>query len=359
MSSACITAIPPRENGISRPAGAVYGGASVLWVVLVIIRRMMRTPVASVLLFLGVLVLFIGYACRAPNAMLMPEFAFLAPYFVGMVNSVNGLDAGLRQTLLVPTHGLLPFFGGVGGVLIAVASAVFVFGKRGTVAGKKTAPKKAKGGAKGEVKDEAKGEEKKAVAAEEPVEKIRSPIAAEVDSLKISMRKYREEPVETVSEDGDEDIFSDIGRVISMAHGRLDKEEQATVFRRLLPDVVPYMDGLDKEASRRIASQALNHYIVDRKRTEDNLMADQFRVQDEKMDDLGRETICRRFMPRNLDRLSEEAKRYIGKTFSLNRQVEIQQATLTQSDDWQDISLRNIAEVMAMDPRGGSDSDAE
>ena len=189
------------------------------------------------------------------------------------------------------------------------------------------------------------------------MEKIRSPIAAEVDSLKISMRKYREEPVETVSEDGDEDIFSDIGRVISMAHGRLDKEEQTTVFRRLLPDVVPYMDGLDKEASRRIASQALNHYIVDRKRTEDNLMADQFRVQDEKMDDLGRETICRRFMPRNLDRLSEEAKRYIGKTFSLNRQVEIQQATLTQSDDWQDISLRNIAEVMAMDPRGGSDSD--
>ena len=38
---------------------------------------------------------------------------------------------------------------------------MFVFGKRGTVADKKTAPKKDKGGAKGEVKDEAKGEEKK------------------------------------------------------------------------------------------------------------------------------------------------------------------------------------------------------
>jgi len=146
------------------------------------------------------------------------------------------------------------------------------------------------------------------------------------------------------------DIFSDIGKVISLSHSTMEEHEIHIVLRRLNPALLDFAEELPHEVQATFAKQALNIYIISTKRSEKDMTPDQFRIQDQRMNELLRETIARRFIPSKTEHLSPNALPLIGKVYTLSEQAKIQQETQSQAEDWHDMSVRNATDIMRLNP---------
>ena len=141
-------------------------------------------------------------------------------------------------------------------------------------------------------------------------------------------------------------IFSDTSAVVAMMHGNLPAEKTELILRVLRPDLAKYADQMEPAAKGRICRQLLTHFILVAKRTEKNISPDQYRIQDQRRVEVERETIARRFMPRESRPAGDEHASKIGKVYAIIDGANLQQKTNSGAEDWQDISLLNIAEVM-------------
>ncbi len=150
-------------------------------------------------------------------------------------------------------------------------------------------------------------------------------------------------------DDGDDDLFSNIERVIALSHSVLTAADKKMLIDRLRPEFLPYESMFSEEVTEIIAKQILNHFIVKNKRAQIGIAPAQFRLQDQKMNEIERETICRRFLPKNTAALTDEAKQSVGRILTVLYQAETQQSTMSQADDWVDMSLRNMVDIMSIE----------
>ena len=145
----------------------------------------------------------------------------------------------------------------------------------------------------------------------------------------------------------EEKIFESLANVIALGQSKLEDTKIRAIFNVLRPDILKGIDLCTPVAIEKIAKQVLAHYVLTQKRAEKNMSADQFRLQDERTNELARETIARRFIPLRPEQVPPNMADSIGKIYDLSEQAEIQQkAAFGQIEDWQDISLRNITSVM-------------
>ena len=76
-------------------------------------------------------------------------------------------------------------------------------------------------------------------------------------------------------------------------------------------------------------------------------MADQFQQQDKRVYEAESETFLRRYMPAAEKIRSTEMQECAGKTYDLVAQATVQKRFLSESEDWEYISLRNAVEILA------------
>ncbi len=141
-------------------------------------------------------------------------------------------------------------------------------------------------------------------------------------------------------------MFTNVETVVSMFQNQATERQFELIIAVLRPEFSEYVELFSEDVRNRISRQILQHHMLGLKREEAGISPGQFSAQDKRMNEAERETICRRFVPKNIKHLSERGSEIIGKVFSLTEQQKVQQFTLSQTEDWQDISLRNLVEVM-------------
>ncbi len=147
--------------------------------------------------------------------------------------------------------------------------------------------------------------------------------------------------------------FTDINILVSLAHSALEQEQREKTLKALRPELLPYFPQMSELAAGAVVKQVLDCTIVRHKRAEKDITADQFRLQDDNMNKLERETIGMRFMPSDTasdGRMDEKHRERVGKVFTMNEYAQLHQEMLTEADDWQDISLRNAIAVLGSRP---------
>lgn len=149
------------------------------------------------------------------------------------------------------------------------------------------------------------------------------------------------------AEEEDEDMFKDIDKVVSFSQNILEREDCEMVVNRLRPDIAAVMDQLDEEGVIDVlAKQLLLRHIIDYRRTKAKIDPQQFRLQDKKLNEIEQATICLRFMPHDTSNLNDVAQEKYGKIFSAFNQARVQQETLSDAEDWHNMSLRNFMAIL-------------
>lgn len=264
---------------------------------------------AWLLIVAGLAGIYIGYAYNLPNANLKRGFPSIKT-FDDIAREMRGLPYDLRNSLHISSSGLIYSFGGGGVVLLVMGGILMLSSRKPTV--------------------------------------YRSYESA-VPESKI---KFEPSPADSLLEEVEpaagDDTFNDIRKIIALSHASLGESQSRQVFRVLKPELVPYQNMFTPDVADRMAKQILDHYIVNYRRSEAGMTPDQFRVQDEKMNELARETLCRRYLPPSAENVNAAERAIIGKVYTLTAQSRIQQETLTQSENWRDISLRNAVDILSM-----------
>lgn len=153
-------------------------------------------------------------------------------------------------------------------------------------------------------------------------------------------------PDELMDEDTDKELFHDIEKVVALSQANLSERQMILAVTVLRPQFLPHISQMSDEVKNRLGRQIIQYHVLRLKREEKGISSDQFASQDKRMTELERETICRRYTPRNVGDLPESTRRLVGMVYTLNEQSKVQQSTLSDAEDWQDISLRNFVSVM-------------
>ena len=169
----------------------------------------------------------------------------------------------------------------------------------------------------------------------------------EIDQTGEPKRKRFLVPDELMDETTDKEMFHDIEKVVALSQSIMSERYLLLSVTVLRPGFIPYIGLLNDRARDRLGRQIIQYHVLRLKREEEGISADQFAVQDKRMTEIERETICRRYMPKSTDDLPEETFKLIGKVYTLTEQSRVQQSTLSDAEDWQDMSLRNFVSVMS------------
>ena len=249
-----------------------------------------------------------------------------------VATEMRKLPYKVREGLNISRDGLLPSFGIGGSGLILISLVLFVLSTRKKVVAAKPKAKK-------------KQYPKKQSEAQDAATKNKT-------DVKEGDKKAGIEIDESWIDEGEDenDLFSDIEKVISLSHSAMEEDEIVMVLRKLNPDLLQFTDQLSLDVQERFTKQSLSIYIINAKRSEKSITPDQFRIQDVRMNELIRETIVRRFLPQSKGHLSETAVALIGNVYTLQEQAKIQQSTHSHAEDWRDMSVRNAVDVLKIEP---------
>ena len=146
----------------------------------------------------------------------------------------------------------------------------------------------------------------------------------------------------------DEKFFYNINKVVAAAQTNPEESVLIVGITVLRPEFLPHMDKLTDSVKKRIGRQVMQYHAMRLKRAEKHISPIQFASQDRRMSEVDRETICRRFLPKNAGHVPEDARHHIGRVYTLTEQYQIQQSTQSGADDWQDVSLRTLVSVMKL-----------
>ena len=172
---------------------------------------------------------------------------------------------------------------------------------------------------------------------------------------------------ESVSLDFSDDILAGVGEEESEEAGGLSEAEKQRVeklvlleqsemsdddHRELLEEYYPALMQFwdlfgDAETKEAISRQIIQSQRLYAKRQEAGITPHQFRIFETRAQNMERDTVGRRYMPKDLTKVPPHGKEIIGKAFSLAQQAVHQQRVLADSSEWLDFSLVNAAEVLA------------
>lgn len=328
---------------------------------------MARKIVGLILLLLGAVCAFAGVSYQTAGGLHDPSFPR-----IGVINAVAnqllGLPQAVKGIFMVNDYGLLLLGGGLGGLLALIG--LYLLATKASPSVKKPAAKKEKAPIKvGKEKHDDKAKEADSKPAEkaapaaaatsapataESTDSDSAPAddsgAAEEGGSLDDLIADSEDAGITEASEGAESLFDSADNLIALSHGALPDALITKIVEHYYPGVVPYLDRFNEEGRKVFARQAVNHAILVLKRTDKGIAADQFKLQDERMNELERATIARLYAPQDMAGVSEEGKQHIGMAYPLLEQSRIQQQLMTSSADWADISLRNAAAVFKDSP---------
>ena len=150
--------------------------------------------------------------------------------------------------------------------------------------------------------------------------------------------------------DPEEEKFSeklrDVGYLVQIAQGDLMPDDSPEVVRMFRPDLAEYLDLFEGSSTLELALQIVRAVILRHHRTKEDTTADQFKAQDDRINECERHTFARRFMPAK-HKITSDMRAVIGKVYSVNEQAAVQQQFSGEAEDWADLSLRNAKDVLA------------
>ena len=141
--------------------------------------------------------------------------------------------------------------------------------------------------------------------------------------------------------------YKDINKMVALFHSALSVEQCKRTLRVLHPGLMAYIDIMTESALLEIAKQVLDATIIRHKRQEKGITPDQFRLQNENLNRTEQETICRRYMPRDISQLPQEHWDKIGRVFYRYRTIANTARSPQRYADWRDISLKNAHTIMS------------
>ncbi|WOV90510.1 MAG: hypothetical protein R1F54_08200 [Candidatus Zeuxoniibacter abyssi] len=227
--------------------------------------------------------------------------------------------------MMVREYGLFPALGGMGILLVILGFVVMRFSKRYFV---------------GAYEDD-KGSLKQVAVSLESVRRV-----SEASKTSAAVGVNIDESLLDIPEDELAD-YKDINKMVALFHSALSVEQCKRTLRVLHPGLMAYIDIMTESALLEIAKQVLDATIIRHKRQEKGITPDQFRLQNENLNRTEQETICRRYMPRDISQLPQEHWDKIGRVFIVTEQSQIQQDLLSDTADWRDISLKNAHTIMS------------
>ena len=147
-------------------------------------------------------------------------------------------------------------------------------------------------------------------------------------------------------EDSIADKLRDIGYLVQLAQGDLDSETALGTVQMFRPDLVKYLDMFEGKSTMQLALQIINSVILRHHRTKEDITADQFKVQDDRINECERATFARRYLPARNKITSDDMRAAVGKVYEVNEQAVIQKKFTGEAEDWADVSLRNAKEIL-------------
>lgn len=290
--------------------------------------------IALITFLAGAFVGYTGYEYRLPQGQAAEEP--LIPFAAGYAKKTADyahqrlarMSPAMRGTLRYESNGLLVLLGGIGALGLIISFIVYFIA--------------------GMLAEARQRRETHRISWEEE----QTPLSEDDGPQKTAASRYKMEIDEDMlniddSSQDDDDIFENIESVIALAHSALEPEMSDKVLRSLRPDLLPFSAIFTPLAWENMAKQVLNHYILSHKRSQKSISPDQFRLQDERVNETARATVSRRFMPKRPAHFaSADMRTHIGQVYHVSEQAGIQQKTASNAEDWLDVSLRNATEML-------------
>lgn len=249
---------------------------------------------------------------------------------------VRGIPKEYRDHLNTQDHRMLYPLGGVGGFVCFIGLVIFLNG-----AFRRKQPAWAEGKVDKTDDDNRISDELISSQQQAP-----APAAAGDDAAKISI----DEAGLDVTEDEAEKL-RDVNYLVTIGQSDLESDTVKLIFHTFRPELERYIPLFNDEGAERFAHQILNSIILRHRRHSRDITPDQFQVQDQRITECERETVCHRYMPSpdklKTDMHSDEAKQHVGKVYDSYTRSSVQKNVSGEADDWRDVSLRNAVEVLS------------
>ena len=210
---------------------------------------MLRNLFGLLWLLVGGMLAMTGVLYRIPGGLRDPAHPFVN-LLNDLANIALQLPVDIKTQLLVDSHGLLPVFGGAGGVFALIGFYLLL----------------------------TRSAAKPQTAAPPPTIKITKKHA------KGAVARDKPQAVASASAtDEAESLFDNAERLVALSHGNFSAVMALQVIRHYHQNVVPFLDCFSDDAKASYARQTVSHAILVLKRTERGIAVDQFKGHDEKI----------------------------------------------------------------------------
>lgn len=294
-------------------------------------RNLLKLSLVStglVLLVIGGYLVAVGLAYSTSYGL---TAKFEIPHSASVKNKALELTPqNLKRQLDYKTKGLLYSLGGGGGILALIG---FIFILNGIFRFNPDKHKYSRKNRSSLISDNVIP-----AAAKPPAPSQTTSTAAPV-TIDDSLLNQEEDPFEALR---------DINNLVTLNQGFIEQENRERVLQMFRPDLLEFVPKFNENAVEQLAHRILESIIMRHRRQLKEITADQFNVQDKRLNEIERATFARRYMPSANKINSPRIREIVGRAYDLQGQSELQKEFLGEAEDWMDVSLRNAKDVMSV-----------
>ena len=150
--------------------------------------------------------------------------------------------------------------------------------------------------------------------------------------------------------DPEDDSFVDLRNIknlVTLNQGFINPEDCQRILKMFRSDLLEFVPKFNEDAVEQLSHRVLESIIMRERRQIKEITADQFKVQDRRLNEIERETFARRYMPLASKVTSPRMQEIVGRAYDLIGQSKLQKEFLGEAEDWVDVSLRNAKDVMS------------
>ena len=141
--------------------------------------------------------------------------------------------------------------------------------------------------------------------------------------------------------------YRTLNYLVTISQGDMREDSALLIIKIYRPDLVDHLDSFSSSSMSALALQIVRAVILRHRRSEAGRSDQQFRAQDDRMRQCENEIFARRYMPTKKHRVHEKMKENLGRVFALHEQDKLQHEFRGESDEWADLSVRNISTIMS------------